>query len=69
VKAGWLPPSAILTPSFGVMLAQGRLMTSRDWVIATGASVALFSIGAAYAVRHPERGLQDRLAGTTLVPR
>ena len=34
-----------------------------------GMSVALFVVGLAFAIRHPERGLQDRLAGTWLVPR
>ena len=30
---------------------------------------ALFSVGAVYAVLNPQRGWQDRLAGTWLVPR
>jgi len=39
------------------------------WLFVEAASVILFLVGIAYAVRHPERGLQDRLAGTWLVPR
>ena len=34
-----------------------------------GGSVAVFFAGGAYAVARPTRGLQDRIAGTWLVPR
>ena len=32
-------------------------------------AAAIFVVGAMWAVMHPERGLQDRVAGTYLVPR
>jgi hypothetical protein len=32
-------------------------------------AAAIFVVGAVWAVMHPERGLQDRIAGTYLVPR
>ena len=32
-------------------------------------ALTIFVVGAAWAVVHPERGLQDRIAGTYLVPR
>jgi hypothetical protein len=43
---------------------------SREVAIAFGVCAgALFVVGAAWAVVHPERGLQDRIAGSYLVPR
>jgi uncharacterized RDD family membrane protein YckC len=39
------------------------------WLLVELVSLGLFVVGVAYAVRHPQRGLQDRLAGTWLVPR
>ena len=44
-------------------------MQHAGWLIVQGISVGIFVVGIAYAVRHPQRGLQDRLAGTWLVPR
>ena len=32
-------------------------------------SFVVGAAGAAFAIRHPERGLQDYIAGTALVPR
>jgi len=32
------------------------------------ASIAMMMVGAGYAVRHPTCGLQDRVAGTRIVP-
>jgi len=38
-------------------------------VVAGMCAVTMFVVGAVWAVVHPERGLQDRIAGTYLVPR
>jgi len=48
-------------------IAQGALSTAA--LVAGGAACVLLSAsGAAYALSHPHRGLQDRLAGTVLMP-
>jgi hypothetical protein len=62
----WSPISIGLT---GLLLSPDRALSDRSWMVASAASLALLLIGAIYAVRHPERGIQDRIAGTTLVPR
>lgn len=62
----WAPAGLAM---LGLTLAEGPLMTGRAWIIAVASSTALFLIGAVQAVRHPDRGLQDRIAGTRLVPR
>ena len=57
----WAP----MAISLGVVRATaGRVET---WV--TAFSLGLFVVGAIWAVLHPTRGLQDRIAGTYLVPR
>ena len=43
--------------------------SSPAWLLLEASSLLMFLVGFAYAVRHPERGIQDRLAGTWLVPR
>lgn len=62
----WSP--AILAIVAVVMITRSGTR-SVPWMIVEGLSLALFLVGAGYAARHPERGLQDRLAGTWLVPR
>ena len=39
------------------------------WLVLAAAALVLLAVGAIYAMRNPSRGLQDRLAGTWLVPR
>jgi len=53
----------------GLVMADERLLDGRVWMIPCLASLGLLFAGAIYAVRNPHRGLQDRLAGTVLVPR
>jgi len=53
----------------GVVLAPEPLVPELSWMILCASSVTLLVIGAVYAVRHPDHGLQDRIAGTALVPR
>jgi uncharacterized RDD family membrane protein YckC len=53
----------------GLALAPEFALSGRAWMIACASSLALLLVGAIYAARHPERGLQDRIAGTWLVPR
>ena len=62
----WSP--AVLS---GIALAMGAAGGSSrtTWLLIELASLLLFIVGVAYAVRHPGRGLQDRFAGTWLVPR
>jgi uncharacterized RDD family membrane protein YckC len=62
----WSP--AVLA-ALAVARSPDPLIANSGWMIPAAGSVALFLAGAAYAVRHPDRGLQDRFAGTTLVPR
>jgi hypothetical protein len=52
----------------GLVMADDRLMDGRAWIPCLLGLVLLLA-GAIYAVRNPHRGLQDRLAGTVLVPR
>jgi hypothetical protein len=62
----WLPvvPALVLlqiapklqTPSISSLLAQTLVL-------------AIFAAGAAWALKNPARGVQDRLAGTWIVPR
>ena len=77
VRAGSFQPSAKLrvlremvtwTPLVLVLLVLGLAgPASPPWLIA--AVVALYAIGAAWAVADPYRTLPDRIAGTYLVPR
>ena len=47
-----------------------RLRDAREVTFVIGVcAAAIFVVGAMWAVVHPERGLQDRVAGTYLVPR
>jgi hypothetical protein len=39
------------------------------WRAVESGLIAVFLVGAVYAIVHPQRGWQDRLAGTWLVPR
>ena len=43
--------------------------SSTAWLVIEAVSLLLFLAGVAYAVKHPQRGIQDRVAGTWLVPR
>jgi hypothetical protein len=47
----------------------GPSFTPTTIVIASGLALLLLLAGAIVAVLHPERGIQDRLAGTWIVPR
>ena len=67
----WSPAVAA---AYGVMHASLRSSlpaTTRDYAAMTLAVVmgALFALGAAFTALNPERGWQDRFAGTWLVPR
>ena len=47
-----------------------RIRDAREVAFVIGVcAAAIFVVGAVWAVMHPERGLQDRIAGTYLVPR
>ena len=50
----WLPDTPAVPPMFW-------------WSVAVGG--AIFLTGATWAALHPQRGLQDHIAGTYLVPR
>jgi hypothetical protein len=62
----WSPVSIGIV---GLVLSPDRALSDMSWMIATASSLVLLLIGAIYAGWHPERGLQDRFAGTRLVPR
>ena len=62
----WSPVSVGI---LGLVLSPDRALSDLSWMIASASSLALLLIGAIYAARHPDRGLQDRIAGTRLVPR
>ena len=65
----WAPviiASVLLVPNpIPVYIGAGREVA----IAVGGCAGALFVVGAAWAVVHPERGVQDRIAGTYLVPR
>jgi uncharacterized RDD family membrane protein YckC len=42
---------------------------SLAWLAVEAVSLVILLVGIAYAIQHPARGIQDRLAGTWLVPR
>jgi uncharacterized RDD family membrane protein YckC len=65
VAIAWSPVVIALAAAFGAMRLQS--LTVATTILATG--VAVVCAGAVYAVVHPMRGLQDRLAGTWIVPR
>ena len=47
-----------------------RIRDAREVAFVIGVcAAAIFVVGAVWAVMYPERGLQDRIAGTCLVPR
>jgi hypothetical protein len=52
-----------------IEIAPNPFTAGTAWLLAAGACVTLFAVGTAYAIRHPDCGLQDRVAGTRLVPR
>jgi eukaryotic-like serine/threonine-protein kinase len=63
--AAWLPAAAAL-----LLVRTGpkiQDMTSEAALLQT-VPLVLLAAGAAWAIAHPSRGLQDRLAGTTIVP-
>ena len=68
----WLPLLALLVVLFRTSVLSGL---SDGWqqhaiaILAVAALGVLFLGGALWAVLHPERGLQDRIAGTWFVPR
>jgi eukaryotic-like serine/threonine-protein kinase len=62
----WSPAAIGLA---GLVLSQERSLLDGPWIITSASSLALALVGVIYAARHPDRGLQDRIAGTTLVPR
>jgi RDD family len=53
----------------GLVMSQERSLLDGPWIITSAASLALVLVGVMYAARHPDRGIQDRIAGTQLVPR
>jgi hypothetical protein len=55
----------LMTPIWLAMRPDGGTVA----ILSTAASVAAGTFGIAYAIAHPTRGLQDRIAGTYLVPR
>ena len=63
---GWLPAALAAA---GAIVAPDPFTSDLKWMILSALAVVLFLVGAAYAVRHPDRGIQDRVAGTALVPR
>ena len=69
----WLPLMALLVLLFRTSVLGNGL--SDGWqrhpiaILAVPALGVLFLGGALWAALHPERGLQDRVAGTWLVPR
>ena len=62
----WSPVSVGVA---GLLRSPGSALSDSTEMIASAASLLLLFAGAIYAARHPDRGLQDRLAGTRLVPR
>jgi eukaryotic-like serine/threonine-protein kinase len=62
----WSPAALSLVALLWLGLGPDARTTA---VVIEGMSLALFVVGFAYAIQHPERGLQDRVAGTWLVPR
>jgi hypothetical protein len=60
-------PAALALAAF--VMGRSAGMAGTTWQVIELVSATLFAAGFAYAIRHPERGLQDRLAGTWLVPR
>jgi eukaryotic-like serine/threonine-protein kinase len=52
-----------------LILAAPGAVSRTGWLMVEASSIVLLVIGFIYAVRNPTRGLQDRLAGTWLVPR
>lgn len=72
IRASWralLAWSPALLGALAIALAPDPLLSTLAWMIPAAGSVALFLIGGAYAALHPDRGLQDGIAGTRLVPR
>jgi eukaryotic-like serine/threonine-protein kinase len=58
--------------AFAVILALGvggAALDSLPWILVPAVSLLVFAAGAAVAVASPLRGIQDRLAGTWIVPR
>ncbi len=72
---GPVPSSEAARPSVG--LARSAVQGMGDWGYYFGRAlrftlaipIALFAVGAVYAIARPQRAIQDRLAGTHLVPR
>jgi hypothetical protein len=66
VAVAWLPIAA------GLLILRAAPKV-QDLTIGTAAlqtlPLVLFAAGAAWAIKHPSRSLQDRLAGTWIVPR
>ena len=62
----WSP--AVLS-GLAVALGSPDGTPASGWLIIEAISLALIIAGIAYAVRYPARGIQDRVAGTWLVPR
>ena len=69
----WSPAVACFVAAMraALLLPSDVSFTSRDYAALTVAGMigALFAVGATFAALNPERGWQDRLAGTWLVPR
>jgi eukaryotic-like serine/threonine-protein kinase len=63
--AAWSPAAL---GAVGLAIAPERFMTGQFWMIPAVSSMAFLLIGAVYAALHPDRGIQDLLAGTRLVP-
>jgi uncharacterized RDD family membrane protein YckC len=61
--------SPLIVGIAGVEMAPTPLVAEWPWVFVCGSCLTVLIAGAVYAARHPERGVQDRLAGTWLVPR
>ena len=57
---------SLVPAAFWVALRVGVSTRSRS--LREEVAIGLFLVGVAWAVVHPTRGLQDRLAGTWLVP-
>jgi hypothetical protein len=64
------PSGAIALLDFEMAATHLRIRDAPEVAFVIGVcAAAIFVVGAVWAVMHPERGLQDRIAGTYLVPR
>jgi hypothetical protein len=70
LRAFWRSVIAWSLGATAVVIAfLGIFLTSADFLFIIGVPLAACLIGIVWAAINPERGLQDRLAGTYLVPR